>query len=206
MASPDVALAVIAADAAAVAAVRATVEAPSFGRVAEILATLPGKLVVTGVGTSGAIAARGAHLFALCGCPAFHIDPSEGLHGGLGALRPGDWVMALSKGGGSDELNAFCARARGLCSGVIAVTARPESAFAQSADHVLAIPLPEGADLGGVVATASSLAMGALLDALTEVMRQARGTRWEDLLHLHPAGIVGKEAGVTLGRLGRDDA
>ena len=70
----------------------------------------------------------------------------------------------------------------------------------------IAIALPEGADLGGVVATASSLAMGALLDALTEVMRQARGTRWEDLLHLHPAGIVGKEAGATLGRLGSDDA
>lgn len=208
MITPAVAAAVsvIEADARAVLAMRATADSPAFAAVAEVLATLPGKLLVTGAGTSGAIAWRGAHLLSLCGCPSFYFPPSEGLHGGLGALRPGDWVLALSKGGASDELNDFCARARGLCSGVIAVTARGDSALARGADHVLAIDLPDGADLGGIVATASSLAMGALLDALTEVTRQARGTRWEDLLHTHPAGIVGKEAGDSARRLGGSHA
>lgn len=195
------ALAVLDADAAAVQATRSTVDTPAFAEVAAVLAHLPGKLLVTGAGTSGAIAWRAAHLFALVGCPAFYMSPSEGLHGGLGALRPGDYVLALSKGGASEELNAFCARARELCSGVIAMTAAPQSPFAMGADHVLVVDLPPGGDLGGIVATASSLAMGALLDALVEVTRVARGTTWEALLHTHPSGAVGRDAGASLSRL-----
>ncbi len=195
------ALAVLEADAKAVLSARATVATPAFAAVAAVLAGLPGKLLVTGAGTSGAIAWRAAHLFALVGCPAFYMPPSEGLHGGLGALRPGDYVLALSKGGASAELNAFCARARSLCSGIIALTAAPQSPFATGADHVLAIDLPPGGDLGGIVATASSLAMGALLDALAEVTRVARGTTWEALLLSHPSGAVGRDAGLSLARL-----
>jgi hypothetical protein len=61
--------------------------------------------------------------------------------------------------------------------------------------------LDDDADLGGVIATGSSLATGALLDALVEVTRVARGYSWKELLYTHPAGAVGLEAGKNLGRL-----
>jgi D-arabinose 5-phosphate isomerase GutQ len=132
-------------------------------------------LLITGSGTSGTIAKRAAHLFSVGGTPAFYLSPDDGLHGGLGVLRKNDLVIAISKGGASEELNQFCSRARTLAVAVIVITAAPDSELAQMADHVLQLRLPSESDLGTVVATGSSLAAAALLDAFVEVTRAARG-------------------------------
>jgi ABC-type sugar transport system substrate-binding protein len=64
-------------------------------------------------------------------------------------------------------LNDFCRRAKSLCRGVVAVTAVPDSALAALADHVICVTLADDADLGAVVATGSSHAVGAL-QAITQ--------------------------------------
>src|SRR6202034_4228586 len=94
---------VISADADAILSVLTSVDA-SFIACAEILAGCDGKILVTGSGTSGAIANRAAHLLSVGGTPAFSLSPADGLHGGLGVLRPNDVVLAISKGGSSKEL------------------------------------------------------------------------------------------------------
>ncbi|MEZ5721852.1 MAG: SIS domain-containing protein [Paracoccaceae bacterium] len=175
-----------------------------FAVTAERLLARPGKILVTGSGTSGAIASRGAHLLSVCGAPAFHLSPSEGIHGGLGVLRAEDSVLALSKGGKSEELNDFCRRARTLCGHLVVITADANSPFAQLADDVIHLPLAPDGDLGGVVATGSSLAMGAILDALAEIGRVRSGYSWKELLYTHPAGVVGHQADESLARLAPD--
>ncbi|KQV23655.1 sugar isomerase [Rhizobium sp. Root1203] len=191
---------VIRADAAAVLG---TIEGMdgSFLAVAQLFATCRGKILVTGSGTSGAVASRAAHLLSVGGTPAFYLPPADGLHGGLGVLQPQDLVLALSKGGSSDELNDFCARAKTLCAGLISITASPESVLGSISDHVIRLTLPEGTDLGSVVATGSSLAAAAVTDALVEVCRVARGYGWDKILFTHPSGAVGRDAEESLHRL-----
>ncbi|MDQ0392695.1 SIS domain-containing protein [Labrys monachus] len=172
-----------------------------FVRAARAIASATGKILITGSGTSGTIAARAAHLMSVCGTPAFYLSPGDGLHGGLGVLQPQDLVIALSKGGSSEELNTFCSRARPLCAGVIAITAAPASALAVLADHVICFSLDDDADLGSVVATGSSLAISALLDALAEIGRVSRDYDWQRLLYTHPSGAVGRDAATSLQRL-----
>lgn len=173
----------------------------SFAAVVQALLACSGKVLTTGSGTSGMIAKRAAHLFSVGGTPALYLSPDNGLHGGLGVLRKNDLVMAISKGGASEELNQFCSRARALSGGLIVVTAAPDSELSQIADHVLELRLPAEADLGNVVATGSSLATAALLDALVEVTRAARGYSWDNFFFTHPAGAVGKNAEEALQRL-----
>lgn len=189
----DQARQVIDADCRAVSGVAAAVDA-EFVRVARLLSTITGKVLITGSGTSGNIASRAAHLFSFCGTPAFYLSPTDGLHGGLGVLQKDDVVLALSKFGGSEELNEFCRRARPLCGGIIVVTASANSPIAAVADHILTIALDDDADLGGIVATGSSLATAALIDALVEVTRVSRGTAWDAMLFTHPLGGVGSGA------------
>lgn len=186
-------------------AVHAALEAVNeeFVQVARLLGCVEGKVLVTGCGTSGAIAARAAHMLSVCGCPAFYLSPDDGLHGGLGVLQPSDLLIALSKGGGSAALNEFCSRAKSLCRAVIAITAAPESALAGIADHVVALKIDNDADLGDVVATGSSLATAAILDALCEAARVSRGYDWKRLLFTHPSGAVGRDAIQTIDRLTR---
>ncbi len=189
----DRARAVIEAEGRAVAATLAALD-DSFVRVARLFASCTGKILVTGSGTSGTIASRAAHLFSFCGTPAFFLSPTDGLHGGLGVLQPNDLVLAFSKEGSSEELNDFCRRAKSLCGGIVAVTASAQSALASLSDHVISFKLDEDADLGTVVATGSSLAMAALVDALVEVGRISRDFAWDDMLFMHPSGGVGRDA------------
>jgi len=196
----DLARAVIEADGRAVRSVANALDG-AFVTAARVLSSCTGKVLVTGSGTSGAAAARAAHLLSVCGTPAFFLSPTDGLHGGLGALQPNDLVLALSKGGSSLELNEFCSKARPLCSAVIAVTAAPNSPLSAIADHVIQLSLDDDVDLGSVVATGSSLAMSALVDALSEVGRVTRDYDWKRLLYTHPSGAVGRDAAAKLERL-----
>jgi len=196
---------VIVAESAAVLSAAESLD-QNFVAVAEVLLACSGKLLITGSGTSGTIARRAAHLFSVGGTPAFYLSPNDGLHGGLAVLQKNDVVIAISKGGASEELNQFCCRARELAAAVIVVTAAPESELASLADHVLQLRLPAESDLGSVVATGSSLASAALLDALVEVTRAARGYSWSDFFFTHPSGAVGKNAEQALHRLDQEDA
>lgn len=191
---------VIQADGMAVRAALDSVD-EKFVLVARLLSSCEGKVLVTGSGTSGTTAARAAHLLTVCGAPAFYVSPADGLHGGLGVLQPNDLLLALSKGGESGELNEFCNRAKSLCRTVIAVTAAPKSALAAIAHQVIELKIDDGADLGDVVATGSSLAIAALLDALCEIARISRNYDWRRLLFTHPSGAVGRDAAQTIERL-----
>ena len=177
----------------------------AFAAAADTLAACAGKVLVTGSGTSGAVAIRAAHLLSVGGTPAFYLSPADGLHGGLGVVQKDDIVLALSKGGSSKELNDFCARARTLGGALIVITASPGSELAGMADHVIVLKLPAHTDLGGIVATGSSLAAAALTDALVETARVARGYSWEQILFTHPSGAVGRDAEQSLATLGRSD-
>ena len=196
----SVARAVIEADSRAVSAALNAL-GDDFLAAANLLSTLTGKVLVTGSGTSGTIAARGAHLLSVCGTPAFYLSPADGLHGGLGVLQSDDVLIALSKGGSSAELNEFCRRAKSLCHAVVVITADAHSLLAGLADHVIAVPLEADSDLGAVVATGSSLAAGAVLDALCEVGRISRDYGWDRVLFTHPLGAVGRDAEESLRRL-----
>ena len=191
---------VIRADAAAAAATLDSVD-EIFLAAARVLVGCRGKILVTGSGTSGSVAERAAHVFSVCGTPAFYLPPSDGLHGGLGVLQQDDLVLALSRGGSSSELNEFCRRAKTLCAGVVAITAEPTSELATVADHVIHLNLAPDADLGSVVATGSSVATATVTDALAEICRVARGYRWDQVLFTHPSGAVGRDAAEVLVRL-----
>lgn len=179
----------IAAEARAVAATADRLD-DGFAAVVELLAGLQGKVITTGAGTSGLVAARVAHLLALCGTPATYLHPTEALHGSLGAVTAEDAVLAFSKGGTSEEVNTVAARARDRGASVVAVTARPASVLAGTAQLVSVVDA-EDADPGGLVAMGSTLAASAWGDALALVLMRIRRHGWADVLALHPAGYVG---------------
>jgi D-arabinose 5-phosphate isomerase GutQ len=153
-----------------------------------------GKVIPTGVGTSGEIAQRMAHLLSVTGTPALFLHPTEGLHGGLGAITADDVVIAISKGGQSGELNEFARRARVQGAAVIVVTARQDSPLAALGDLAVIHPAPDDADPGGMIAMGSTLAVAAWGDALAVMLMELKGYRWDQVLFTHPGGAVGRRA------------
>lgn len=165
----------------------------NFIRVAQLLLHCGGKVVVTGAGTSGFIARRAAHLLSVSGTPTFFLNPTDALHGSMGALRPDDILIVLSKGGSSSEVNQLADKVRQEGATVVAMTCVGTSDLASLADVAIVLnPISADADPGGVIAMGSTLAYGAWLDALALVLMRARQYGWEKVLFVHPGGAVGK--------------
>lgn len=158
----------------------------------DLLLNCSGKVFVTGSGTSGSIARRMAHLFSVSGTPSVFVQPSDALHGTMGALRAGDVLIAISKGGSSDEINNLARRVQTRGVSVVALTSEAGSDLAEVADHLQVFDVPENADPGNVIAMGSTLMHAVWGDCMAVVLMRMRGYSWSDVLFTHPLGAVGK--------------
>ena len=162
------------------------------GAIIEAMLHCTGKVFVTGSGTSGSIARRMAHLFSVSGTPSVFVQPSDALHGTMGALRGNDLLIAISKGGGSDEINNLSRRAQERGVKVIALTSDLSSELARSADYVQYFEVADEVDPGNVIAMGSTLMHAVWGDCLAVALMRMRGYTWSDVLFTHPLGAVGK--------------
>ncbi|MBW3637274.1 MAG: SIS domain-containing protein, partial [Armatimonadetes bacterium] len=86
----------------------------SFERAVELMWSCSGRVVVTGLGKSGAIGRKIASTLSSTGTPALFLHAAEGLHGDLGMVARGDVVLAISYSGRSDELLTLVPAVRAL--------------------------------------------------------------------------------------------
>ena len=77
----------------------------SFVRAVELISQQNGKLIISGVGKSGNIAAKIAASFTSTGIPAIYLNPVDASHGDMGILEKNDVVIILSNSGESNELS-----------------------------------------------------------------------------------------------------
>jgi len=164
-----------------------------FTEVVNLLLNCKGHVLVTGAGTSHAVAQRMAHLLSCSGTPSLCIDAGDGLHGGSGAIKTGDVVYIISKGGQSKEINQFARIAINRGAVIIAQTEAPDSPLGRMSDAVLKVKVDDGVDPFGMVATGSSLVNAAAGDALCTVLLKLRGYTREEFCQTHPGGAVGKK-------------
>jgi D-arabinose 5-phosphate isomerase GutQ len=164
----------------------------SFERAVRTLLACEGKVIVSGSGTSHAVALRFAHLLSCVGTPALFLHPGDSQHGASGAVAAGDVWVGLSKGGETAEVIFLAGVARERGATVVAITEQPASSLGRLSDVVLHVTAPEGVDPFGMVATGSSLFNSALCDAICVALLELRGYSVEDFGATHPGGAVGR--------------
>ena len=172
------------------AAIRDGLSAPLIAAVG-MIERAKGRLIVTGMGKSGHIGRKIAATFASTGTPAFFVHPGEASHGDLGMITGDDVIMALSWSGETVELKDLVDYSRRFRIGLIAVTAKRDSALAQAADVVLLLPQAREACPHNLAPTTSSLMQLALGDVLAIALLEGRGFTALDYRRLHPGGRLG---------------
>ena len=70
----------------------------------ELISQQNGKLILSGVGKSGNIAAKIAASFTSTGIPAVYLNPVDASHGDMGIVEKNDNLLILSNSGESYEL------------------------------------------------------------------------------------------------------
>lgn len=165
----------------------------SFAEAVELVLACKGRLVVTGMGKSGAIGRKLAGTFSSTGTASLFLHPAEGIHGDLGMVTPNDVVLALSNSGESEEIvNILPAIAR-IGANMIAMVGRPESTLATYAKVVLDSSVESEACPLGLAPTTSTAVQLALGDALALAVMEARHFTHEDYALFHPGGALGRK-------------
>ncbi len=189
-------------EAAAVRALADRVD-EQFARAVELILRCSGRVVVTGMGKSGAVGRKLAATLASTGTPALFLHPAEGLHGDLGMVAAGDVLIVLSQSGWTDEVTAVISAMKRINVPIIAFSGRAHSPLSDQAEVTLNVSVEREACPLGLAPTASTTAQLAMGDALAAAVMTARQFTREDFAALHPAGALGRKAGDRVADLMR---
>lgn len=173
----------------------------AFAKAVELLATTPGKAILTGAGTSGIIARKIAATLTSTGTPALFLHPGDALHGALGVVAEGDVVIAISNSGETGEVLGLLPYVRKRNVSVIALVGRIDSTLGRDADVALDAGVTREVcpfDLAPTASTTVALALG---DALAVSLYSRRGMTPERFALNHPSGRLGRRLTLTVGDL-----
>jgi KpsF/GutQ family protein len=179
------------AEAEAVGNLAQAVDPAAFVRCVDLLAQCSGRILTAGVGTSAAAARKVAHSLCCIERPALFLSPGDAVHGGLGAVQPGDVVIAISKGGNTREIVNLIPAIQTKKATLIGVTENPDSVLARESDLWLKVRVNREPDTFNMLATASTMAVIAVFDAACIALMKITGYTREQFAVIHPGGAVG---------------
>ncbi len=165
---------------------------PSFYQAVEVLSQCKGKVIITGLGKSGQVAAKISSTMSSTGTSSIFLHASDAMHGDFGMFLKEDCLVAITYGGETREVLAVVSFAKKLNVPVLGITGNLTSSLAKLCDFVLDGSVEREADILGLAPTASSAVALALGDALAVCLMKAKGFTKEDFAVYHPGGELGR--------------
>ena len=187
----ELGLAVLKTEAEAISALAERLDR-QFRSACDLILNCKGRIVVTGMGKSGHIGNKIAATLASTGTPSFFMHSGEASHGDLGMITADDLVIALSNSGETSEITLLLPLLKRLGIPLLALTGKPGSTLARSADIHLDVSVSQEACPLGLAPTSSTTATLAMGDALAVAVLEARGFTEEDFALSHPGGNLGR--------------
>ncbi len=182
---------------------------PDFEKLAELILTCRGKVILTGMGKPGHIGTKIAATLASLGTPSFFMHPGEAMHGDLGMVESKDVVILMSYSGESEEVTRLLPVLQEIGCTTVAITGKPKSTLAKECMYRYIFPEFEEACYMHLAPTSSTTALLVLGDALALVVSRAKNYTKEDFGLHHPAGALGKKLLVRVSDVmhsGKDNA
>lgn len=172
-----------------------------FNKAIELILSIKGRCVVSGMGKSGHIGAKIAATLASTGTPSFFMHPGEALHGDLGMLTSEDVLLAISNSGETEEVLKLIPVIKKRKIPLIVMVGNQNSTLAKQADIFINIAVKKEAcplQLAPTSSTTATLAMG---DAIAVALMRARKFRPDDFALFHPGGSLGRKLLTRVGDL-----
>tara|TARA_A100000164_G_C21775871_1_gene708563 strand:+ start:279 stop:875 length:597 start_codon:yes stop_codon:yes gene_type:complete len=183
---------VLKAEANAINSIEVTEE---FVKAVSVMQGRTGKIITTGIGKAGHIANKFAATLCSTASQAQFLHPAEAAHGDLGAVSPGDILIAFSTSGKSREVIEILELSRHLgIETVIGVTSHPDSELREYSDVVIDMGQIEEACPLGLTPTSSMAVMLAISDALALALMEQNKISREDYGLRHHGGYLGRTA------------
>ncbi|MFG5129987.1 KpsF/GutQ family sugar-phosphate isomerase [Campylobacter lari] len=164
-----------------------------FSKAVELILSVKGRCVVSGMGKSGHVGAKIAATLASTGTPSFFMHPGEALHGDLGMIASEDVLLAISNSGETEEVLKLIPVIKKRKIPLIVMAGDQNSTLAKQADIFINIAVKKEAcplQLAPTSSTTATLAMG---DAIAVTLMKARNFKPDDFALFHPGGSLGRK-------------
>lgn len=165
----------------------------NFDKVVAEISQSSARVVVSGMGKSGIIGRKISASLSSTGTPSFFMHPADAFHGDLGMVRPGDYFIAISYSGETEEVLKLIPFLRAKKNRIIAITGTKSSTLSKSSDFLLNVAVPKEACLLQLAPTASTTATLAMGDALVVALMQSKSFTPDDFAQFHPGGSLGRK-------------
>ncbi|WP_295126231.1 KpsF/GutQ family sugar-phosphate isomerase [uncultured Chitinophaga sp.] len=163
-----------------------------FEQAVELIAHCEGRVVITGIGKSAAIAQKIVATLNSTGTPAAFMHAADAIHGDLGMVRDKDIVLCISKSGESPEIKVLVPLVKNFGNTLIAMVGKKDSFLARSAQFVLNTSVEQEACPNNLAPTSSTTAQLVMGDALAVCLIELKGFTAADFAKFHPGGTLGK--------------
>jgi len=173
----------------------------SFVKSVELIVNCKGRIIVTGIGKSAAIANKIVATFNSTGTPSIFMHAAEALHGDLGLLLNEDVVLCISNSGNSPEIKSLIPFIQSRKNPIIAMVGDKLSFLAKNANHVIDAFVGSEAYESIEAPTSSTTLQLALGDALAICLMEIKGFSNEDFAKSHPGGSLGKKLSLQVSQL-----
>ncbi|MCW0183605.1 KpsF/GutQ family sugar-phosphate isomerase [Campylobacter lari] len=173
----------------------------NFSKTIDLILSIKGRCVISGMGKSGHIGAKIAATLASTGTPSFFMHPGEALHGDLGMITSEDVLLAISNSGETEEVLKLIPVIKKRKIPLIVMAGNQNSTLAKQADIFINIAVKKEAcplQLAPTSSTTATLAMG---DAIAVVLMRARKFKPDDFALFHPGGSLGRKLLTRVGDL-----
>ncbi|MBI1306495.1 MAG: KpsF/GutQ family sugar-phosphate isomerase [Bacteroidetes bacterium] len=163
-----------------------------FVEVVNLILNSKGRVVITGIGKSAAIAMKLVATLNSTGTPSMFMHAADAVHGDLGMIREDDVVVGVSKSGNTPEIKVLAPLLKTSGNKLIAMVGNRDSYLASMSDFILDYSVDKEACPNNLAPTSSTTAQLVLGDALAVCLLNARGFTSGDFAKYHPGGALGK--------------
>ena len=155
-----------------------------------------GKLVASGMGKAGQIAANIATTFSSTGTPAVFLHPSDSQHGDLGVIQENDVLLLISNSGKTREIIELVELAHNLYPKLelILISGNPDGELVKIADAFINTGNPEEVCPLGLSPTTSTTVMTVIGDALVDSMMKKIGFTAKEYAKRHHGRYLGDKS------------
>lgn len=165
----------------------------NFPKAVHAIYNSKGRVIITGIGKSAAIATKIVATFNSTGTPAIFMHAADAIHGDLGSILKEDVVICISKSGNTPEIKVLLPLIKNFGNNIIAITGNIDSYLGKQADFTLNAFVEKEACPNNLAPTTSTTAQLVIGDALAICLLNLRGFSSKDFAKYHPGGALGKK-------------
>ena len=151
-----------------------------------------GRVIITGIGKSAAIATKIVATLNSTGTPSIFMHAADAIHGDLGIIQNDDVVICISKSGNTPEIKVLVPLIKRNNNPIIAITGNISSFLGTQATYTLNTFVEKEACPNNLAPTTSTTAQLVMGDAIAVTLLELNQFTSKDFAKYHPGGALGK--------------